>query len=725
MALELFKLLGTVAVKNEDALNAIDVTNNKAEQLSRNMTRKFAEAGKNFVAVGKQMASIGKTIMVGVTTPTIALGTATAKTSLEFLSLKENTRTAFKVLLGSAEAAQQMLDDLYTFAKTTPFSYGTYLEVGKTLVSMGISAKNVIPYLDGITNAAIATGKGEEAIKSVSGAIGKMTTQTKLSLEGMYMISDQGIPVFKILGNQLGVTTQKLMEMISSGKLASNEMLPKLLEGINNGTDGVNGMTSAFAGLARETKNNLSGLLDSLRSSFRNMSIDIWNAEASYESLKNVVKAFTEVIRNIAPVFKGLGDVAVPVLDNITKKLNTFAEYLKKTDPEKLKKIGNIILKLATAGPILFGIGKAINFVGNMMEKGVTFVEKYGKKFNSTINKASNSVKKWKDDVKTYFTLAGSYIKDGMNQAKTAFKEFEKALKEIGKGVFDIVSIIAKGIGNITKSITSGIKDIVGIVIGSIVDIVKSITYELFGPIIDKINQLKDKIVQHVITLKDKISNKIIEIKDSIINHIISLKDTVLNKLTELKNKMVNLIITIKDNMIAKFTELKNKVINIAITIKDKVIEKINQLKNGSVNLFTKIKDTIIKAISPIVSSVSNKFVQMKDAVVNKLSDLKERVIEKFSPLLNAVKEKVEAIKNIAVERFEVMKVMISNRVEEMANSLKTHFSNMASALSGRIAEMVGKLSGPLRKCTTGRKKSFRSIWQWSRSVRKRIWYSS
>lgn len=347
-----------------------------------NVSEKLSSASKGLNKISTITSDISSKINKSITIPMIALGTATATTSISFLKLKEDTKTAFKVLLGSTEAAQKMLEDLHKFAKTTPFSYATYLETGKSLVSMGIAAENVIPYLEGITNAAIATGNGEEAITSISSALGKMTTQTKLSLEYMYQISDQGIPVFRILGNQLGVSTSKLMEMISAGKLASSEMIPKLIKGINEGTDGINGATSAFAGLATETKSNLSGALDSLKSKFRNMSMEIWNAEEAYPELNKIIREFTKSLDVLPKVFQSLSKAAVPILQNITKAFNTLNEKLSKMDDEQLRKFGNAILGLAVAGPVLGIISK---FTG-----GLSALFSVGSKLTGTIAQLIN-----------------------------------------------------------------------------------------------------------------------------------------------------------------------------------------------------------------------------------------------------------------------------------------------------------------------------------------------
>ena len=146
--MELFKLYGTIGINNSEATKKIKETTTQAQKAAQDISKGFNSVGDVFSGIGKTFSKIGTTLSATITAPVVGLGIATAKTAVSFLSLKEGASTAFKVLLGSGEAAQKMLDDLYTFAKTTPFSYDTYLTAGKTLVAMGVAAEDCIPYLD-------------------------------------------------------------------------------------------------------------------------------------------------------------------------------------------------------------------------------------------------------------------------------------------------------------------------------------------------------------------------------------------------------------------------------------------------------------------------------------------------------------------------------------------------------------------------------------------------
>lgn len=359
-------LVAKVSLDDNSFKNGLKNVQSQAKSVASNMQSVFSGIGNTLKSVGSTLSGVGKTISVGVTAPLVGLGVATAKTAVDFLKLKENTRTAFKVLLGSAEEAEKMLNDLYTFAKTTPFSYDTYLQAGKQLVAMGVAAKDAIPYLDGITNATIATGAGQEGITTLSEAIGRMSSKGKVQLEELNRMIEMGVPAVKILGNAYGVTEMQIYDMMKKGELLTDEALPKLLDGMNNGTDGVNGMTVAYGGLAGEMKGTLAGALDSLKSKFRNMSVEMWDSEEAYPILQEVIRSFTKTLEVLPKVFVGLTKAVVPILTSVNKKLQAFGEYLDNADPKQLEAIGKAILGLAVAGPVLIVVGKLTSALGGL-----------------------------------------------------------------------------------------------------------------------------------------------------------------------------------------------------------------------------------------------------------------------------------------------------------------------------------------------------------------------
>lgn len=467
--------------KNEIELRRLQVQASNFTKIGNFFTKvgsNIENFGSNIIGVNEKLSNLnskistlGSTLTTKVTLPVTALGASTVTTAISFLKLKKNTKIAFQVLLGSAEKAQKMLDDLYTFAKTTPFSYDTYLTAGKNLTAMGVAAENVIPYLEKMTNAAIATGAGQEGINTLTEAIGRMSSKGKIQLEELNRIIELGVPAVKILGNAYGKTEEKIYDMMSGGELLAKDALPKLLEGMNNGTNGVNGMTAAYGGLASEMKGTLSGALDSLHSKFRNMSLQIWDAENAYPELTNVIKDFTNSLDVVPKIFKSVSIVATPALKSLSSKLKKLNDYLSKADPKQLEKVGKAILGLAAAGPALSLTSKLLNVVtklgtglGTLVKgtgtavKGIgTFSKAIAVALNHTtstnekVNKLAGTLTKLTSPASLASAAVVASIAGISYAVKKSQEDVNKAYENMGKGI----SNFKDGVNNATSHLDS------------------------------------------------------------------------------------------------------------------------------------------------------------------------------------------------------------------------------------------------------------------------------
>ncbi|MEG0282628.1 MAG: hypothetical protein RR662_05570, partial [Clostridia bacterium] len=354
-------------------------------------------------------------------------------------------------------------------------------------------------------------------------------------------------------GNQLGKTTAEVMDLISSGKMASDEMIPKLIDGMNNGTDGVNGMTAAFAGLAGETKGNLSGLLDSLKSAFKNMSMEVWNAETSYNSLKDVVKSFTDIIRNLAPVFQSVSTSAKPFLDNLAQGLNKIAEYLKSANPEQLKKIGDVILGLAGAGPILLGVGKGFDAISkgfSVLSTGAGIIES----FNGKISKITSAMLGWISNNDKLKTNIGGLVTSGISSLNTAVSGLGSKIpiiSSLGSSVSGIAGKFSSAFpqisgffGNVTNGFSTMFENIIPKLTSFAPMFMKAFNITaVVGLVVAGLGLLQSNFGDQINRMLDTAITKGPEIITNLANGIVSKLPELLSKGGELLGKLIDTII--------------------------------------------------------------------------------------------------------------------------------------------------------------------------------------
>jgi len=87
-----------------------------------------------------------------------ALNLAVAKTGIDYNTLQQKSRAALTTILGGAQQANEQMDKLDEFARTSPFSKAVFIDAQQQMLGFGIEAKKVIPYLNAINETVAATG---------------------------------------------------------------------------------------------------------------------------------------------------------------------------------------------------------------------------------------------------------------------------------------------------------------------------------------------------------------------------------------------------------------------------------------------------------------------------------------------------------------------------------------------------------------------------------------
>lgn len=383
---------------------------------------------KGVKAIGNMVSGIGKTVsglgraFTPVSVAVGGVGVAAAKTAIDFTKLYESTMVVFDKMLGGKQAANELYGSLLSIAKASTFSQEAFLTAGKKLVGMGIDAQSTTKYMQAITDAVAGFGGTSENLTNVAENFAKISTAGRLSMEDVNMLSDNGIQALKILGNQYGVTTDEMRDMISSGSVPAKEAMDKLAEGIEKGTNGANGMTAAMAGMSMAMKGKtLTGALDSLNSGFRGFALNLIGInptlketdegfEESTQRLQQLTAAISTIagiMPSVATVFSSFTDGIGRLLDNLVGANVAFDEAsgkwqnvggvigdlkdkLETLDPDKLKKIGDGILAMAAAGVVLPALGGGISKIGGIITGASGVIGGFSSKITGVSGNVSN-----------------------------------------------------------------------------------------------------------------------------------------------------------------------------------------------------------------------------------------------------------------------------------------------------------------------------------------------
>ena len=207
-----------------DKLSArLDKAVNKMEQI----TGKTAQANRQMQELDKSSLSLQKT--VGRLASAFAMKELVSKIASvrgEFQQLE----VAFKTMLGSAEEADVLMQQLTRTAATTPFGLEDVAQGAKQLLAYGLEAEKVNNTL--IRLGDIAAGLSVP-LNDLVYLYGTTMVQGRLYTQDLNQFTGRGIPMISELAKQFGVAESKVKELVEAGKVGFPEV-QKVIESLTD-----------------------------------------------------------------------------------------------------------------------------------------------------------------------------------------------------------------------------------------------------------------------------------------------------------------------------------------------------------------------------------------------------------------------------------------------------------------------------------------------------------
>lgn len=236
-----------------------------------------------------------------------AVGAVIVKGFRRFTTLEDAT-ASLTLQLGSATKAAGLLNDVLTVVEGTPFALDQFVDAARNLVAASIPLEKVPRILQAIADGAAAAGGSAQDVDDVVNAIARLATGAELTLGPIRDLEEQGVPALRILANQAGKSTREMAKDITAGTVDSQKAIDDLVEGLINGTDGINGATVAFGGAAKEVGNTVAG-------AYSNMQIAISRAGAKviavFAETGEKGGAIVAILNSLRETVDVLGDAAV------------------------------------------------------------------------------------------------------------------------------------------------------------------------------------------------------------------------------------------------------------------------------------------------------------------------------------------------------------------------------------------------------------------------------
>lgn len=196
-------------------------------QLAAPLREAKAEAGGLAGGIGKiGVAAIAVTAGIkGITAAVNLLGD-----SIRMAGEAELTELSFGTLLGDADKAKSLINDLRTLARDTSLTTGGTMGLSKQLLGAGIDADQIIPTIRAIGTATAMADNQEEAMKLVALQYIQARGQGQLYWEDMKEILSQAPMLREAMEESLNLKAQgmSLKEYIGTGKAGFNDLVKGL-----------------------------------------------------------------------------------------------------------------------------------------------------------------------------------------------------------------------------------------------------------------------------------------------------------------------------------------------------------------------------------------------------------------------------------------------------------------------------------------------------------------
>ena len=183
----------------------------------------------------------------------------------------EQYLTSFTILLGSTEAAQDMMNDIVDIAKKTPFETTDVVEAIEILSQYGQAQDELIPKFKQLAD--LSRGNADN-LNNIALAYARIMNSGKVTLRELNIMIRRGVPVMQALSESTGHTTAELYKLIRAGKLGTEE----LDKAINYLT--LNG--GRFEGLVEEQGKTLQGRISTLKDYIAYRRGDFWKFKGLY-----------------------------------------------------------------------------------------------------------------------------------------------------------------------------------------------------------------------------------------------------------------------------------------------------------------------------------------------------------------------------------------------------------------------------------------------------------
>lgn len=204
----------------------------------------------------------------------------------------EDLRTSLNILYKDVQRGNAVFEDIKNFAKSSVFSVDSLTQTVIKLKAAGLEP--TIEQLRFFADVSSVAADSMGALQAITDLYAR-TTEGGLGLEDLNRLADRGIPVFKVLGDTLGLSRLQISKLGETAEGA--QLILRALE---------QGLAQTFAGSSAQRANNVSQAVSNLGDTFSNL-VDTVGRSGLNDAIVKFVRALDSMLETLNPLIIALG----------------------------------------------------------------------------------------------------------------------------------------------------------------------------------------------------------------------------------------------------------------------------------------------------------------------------------------------------------------------------------------------------------------------------------
>lgn len=388
----------------------------------------------------EKLGSIAKT---GLKVTATAIGAvsgafgAAVLSGVKYNSQMEQYITSFGTMLGSAEEATKLVNNLKEMGAKTPFETSDLAKASQTLLAFGTSAEDLLPTLQMLGD--VSQGN-KERFDSLTLAFAQVGSAGKLSGQDLLQFVNAGFNPLNEISKMTGESMAELKERMSAGGVSAEEVAEAFKHATSEGGQFYQAMeaqSQTFNGQMSTLKDNAMSFIGELTQGVTNTlkdsvlpTVNGWleDLQSAFTSngVEDVVTAFGSILADactkLAQAAPGVVDLAVGFIQSFIKGIGDNAPQLIQAAKQIVGALVDGLIKLLPS-EIQKPVKETVNILKRSFESG-------------GLRNAINTVSKILKDLGKVVT----------NLAKTILPPLAKAVDFLGKNIKIILPLIAEAV---------------------------------------------------------------------------------------------------------------------------------------------------------------------------------------------------------------------------------------------------------------------------------------